>query len=423
MRIDDMIMVSIDDHIVEPPDLFEKHVPERYRDQAPHVVHEPDGKDMWHFQGDRILSPMALNAVVTWPHEQYGWDPCGYAEVRPGSYDIHERIRDMNVNGVFQSMCFPTMAGFSAKIFLEPPDKKISLIMIQAYNDWHVDEWCGTYPGRFVPLGSLPLWDPQLAAEEVRRLAAKGCRAITFPETPQVLGLPSLHTDHWDPVLRAMSDVGSVMCLHIGLSHNQIQTAEDAPVDHSVFMGPVMGAMLTTTDVLWGPTLRRFPDLKVALSEGSIGWMPFFFERADRYYKIQRAWTGQDYGDARPSEWLMDRILACFISDRTGLRLRHEIGVERIAWECDYPHSDSSWPTSPEDLMEEFEATGCSDEEIDLITHANVARFFDYDPFAHVPREQATVGALRAQAQDVDTSTTTREEYRARYEAAASAAG
>src|SRR5262249_8633870 len=150
METNDMILISIDDHFVEPPDLFEKHVPEKYRDRAPKVVHNPDGSDIWVYQDAPIPSPMGLNAVASWPHDEYGWDPCGYAEIRPGAYDIHERIRDMNVNGVFQSMCFPTMAGFSARVFLDPPDRDLSLIMVKAYNDWHVDEWCGTYPGRFI---------------------------------------------------------------------------------------------------------------------------------------------------------------------------------------------------------------------------------------------------------------------------------
>jgi predicted TIM-barrel fold metal-dependent hydrolase len=416
METNDMILISIDDHFVEPPDLFEKHVPEKYRDRAPKVVHNPDGSDVWIYQDAPITSPMGLNAVASWPHEEYGWDPCGYAEIRPGAYDIHERIRDMNVNGVFQSMCFPTMAGFSARVFLDPPDRDLSLIMVKAYNDWHVEEWCGTYPGRFIPLGVVPLWDPVAAAAEIRRLASRGCRAISFPESPHALGLPSFQTDYWDPMLAAIAEVGSVLCLHIGISQSLITLAEGVPVDHRTFLGPVVCSILTSTDLVWGPMLRKFPTLKVALSEGGIGWMPFYFDRIDRHYRIQRAWTKQDFGGRQPSEVLRSQILACFISDPAGLRLRDQISVDLIAWECDYPHSDSSWPHSPEELMAEFETTGCTDDEIEKITHLNVQRFFDHDAFAVIPRQQATVGALRALATDVDTSTTSRAEYRERYQ-------
>jgi predicted TIM-barrel fold metal-dependent hydrolase len=417
MNIDDMILISIDDHVIEPPDLFKNHVPARYADRAPRVVHQEDGTDKWVFEGEVLSAPMGLNAVASWPHDEYGWDPVGYGEIRPGAYDIHERIRDMNVNGVFQSMCFPTMAGTNARVFMEPDDRDISLVMLQAYNDWHIEEWCGTYPGRFVPMGVLPLWDPELAAKEVRRLASKGCRSISFPEAPHALGLPSFHNNHWDPVLGAMADEGTVLCLHIGISQRLITLADEVPIDHPTFLGPMVCGMLTATDLLWGPTLRRFPTLKVALSEGGIGWLSFFFDRVDRHHRIQ-TWTKQDFGGKRPSDVLREHILACFISDKTGLRDRHEIGVDLLAWEADYPHSDGSWPFSPEEVMTEFRETGCTDEEIEKITYRNVGRFFDYDPFAIIPKAQATVGALRAQAAEVDVSETPRSEYRRRYEAA-----
>src|SRR5262245_19620319 len=202
MNIDDMVLISIDDHVIEPPDMFRRHVPARYLDRAPHIVHQADGRDEWVFEGEVLSVPMGLQAVASWPHDEMGWDPAGYAEMRPGTYDIHERIRDMDVNGVFQSMCFPSMAGTHARVFLEQSDRDISLMMLQAYNDWHIDEWCAAYPGRFIPMGVLPLWDPELSAKEVRRLAAKGCRSISFPEAPHAVeGLPSFHTDHWEPML------------------------------------------------------------------------------------------------------------------------------------------------------------------------------------------------------------------------------
>ena len=143
MQIDDMVLVSIDDHVVEPPDMFQQHVPMRYADAAPHIV-EQDGIERWVFQ-DIVVGSMGLNAVVSWPKEEWGMDPTTFAEMRPGAYDVHERIRDMNRNGVLASMCFPTFAGFSARTFQEAKDKDLALTMLRAYNDWHIDEWAGTY--------------------------------------------------------------------------------------------------------------------------------------------------------------------------------------------------------------------------------------------------------------------------------------
>ena len=120
-------------------------------------------------------------------------DPTSFAEMRPGAYDVHERIRDMNRNGILSSMCFPTFAGFSAGTFRRADDKDLSLLMLQAYNDWHIDEWCAAYPGRFIPLAIGPTWDPEAMVAEIRRVSAKGCTAMTFPELPHIEGLPSYH--------------------------------------------------------------------------------------------------------------------------------------------------------------------------------------------------------------------------------------
>jgi predicted TIM-barrel fold metal-dependent hydrolase len=203
--------------------------------------------------------------------------------------------------------------------------------------------------------------------------------------------------------------------MHIGASGGLVTLAPEAPIDHAIIL-PTQLSLMAAQDLLFGPALRKFPDLKIALSEGGIGWIPYYLDRADRHYRNQ-VWTGQDFGDKLPSEVFRDHVLACFITDPSGLKLRHEIGVDLLAWECDYPHTDTTWPDAPEILMAEFEGAAVSDEEINKITYENSCRFFDFDPFANIPREQATVGALRALATDVDTSTVSKTEYRERYAA------
>src|SRR4051812_36742906 len=159
MHEDDMILVSIDDHMVEPPDMYKKHVPKKWRDEAPKVVRDEHGVDAWGFQGEKTTTPFGMAATVGWPREGWGYNPRSYSELRPGCFDVHERVRDMNVNGVLASMCFPTMAGFNARTFTESRDKEIALVMLEAYDDWAIEEWCGTYPGRFIPIGLVPMWD------------------------------------------------------------------------------------------------------------------------------------------------------------------------------------------------------------------------------------------------------------------------
>lgn len=415
MNIDDMILVSIDDHVVEPRDMFDNHVPRKYAEYVPKVVVDDKGIDRWIYR-DRPTGVTGLNAVVSWPAEEWGYDPAGYAEMRPAVYDIHDRVRDMDANGVLGSMCFPTFTGFSAGHLSRGGMDEITVAMISAYNDWHIEEWAGAYPGRFIPIAILPLWEPRLAIDEINRVAAKGCHSVTMPELPHIDGLPSYHDiDYWGPVFQALSDNDTVMNLHIGQGFGVLKLAPDAPIDNLMVLAPSI-SLIGTQDLLWGPAFRSYPKLKVALSEGGVGWIPFFLDRSDRHYTNQR-WLRRDFGGKMPSEVFREHVLACYVTDPTSLKLRHEIGIDNIAWECDYPHSDSLWPGAPEFVLNELEGAGADDSDIDKITWQNACRFLGWDPFAHTPREQATVGALRAKATDVDLSTTTRAQYAERFAA------
>lgn len=402
MKIDDMILVSVDDHVVEPPDLFERHLPAKYRDIAPHVVHEDDGTDVWHFL-DFEIPNVGLNAVAGRPRDEYGIDPTSFDELRPGCYDVHQRVLDMDANGLLGSLNFPSLPGFAGRLFAAMTDKDAALALNRAYNDWHIEDWCGAAPGRFIPLAVPPIWDAEVLAAEVHRVAKKGCRAITFPENPVPLGLPSLHDSSWNPVWKACSEENTVVCMHIGSSSQLVVTAPDAPIDVMITLQP-MNIVLAAADLIHSPVLKRYPDLTVALSEGGIGWVPYFLERLDHSYGIHKEWTGADFGSKLPSEVFMEHVILCFIEDEFGVRNAREIGVDRICIETDYPHSDAIWPNAPEVLTAHFALTDLTDDEIDKMTHRNAIELFHYDPFSVRPREQCTVGALRAEAAGHDVS-------------------
>ena len=265
MNLNDLILISVDDHVVEPPGMFDNHLPAKYKEHAPRVVHNDDGTDMWVYEGQKVPN-IGLNAVAGRPPEEYGMDPMSFDQMRTACYDIHERIRDMNVNGVLGSMCFPSFPQFCGQLFARSQDKDLGLVMLQAYNDWHIDEWCGTYPGRFIPLSLPPLWDPELMAAEVRRVAAKGCHAVTFSENPEKLGFKSHHSDYWDPFWKACADEGTIVCLHIGSSSQLATTSMDAPIDVMISLQP-MNIVQAAADLIWSPILRKFHAIKIALSE------------------------------------------------------------------------------------------------------------------------------------------------------------
>jgi predicted TIM-barrel fold metal-dependent hydrolase len=320
----------------------------------------------------------------------------------------------MDRNGVLASMCFPSMPGFSGGRLYEAADKDLAFAVLQAYNDWHVDGWCGAHPGRFIPLIIGPGWDIDATVSEIERMAARGARAISLPELPHLLGLPSYRSDYWFPVWEVVSDEDMVVCLHIAQGLDALDMGPEFPIDNYMVLATQV-SVLCTQDLIWGPAMRTFPNLKFAFSEGGIGWMPFLLDRLDRHYAHQR-WTGQDFGDKLPSQVFREHSLACFISDPTTLKLYRDIGPDIIAFEVDYPHSDSTWPDAPEELLRECEGAGMSDDDIDKVTWKNAARFCAYNPFVHIPEERATVGALRAASPDVDTAIVPRAEWRKRYD-------
>ncbi|TGB43122.1 amidohydrolase family protein [Mycolicibacterium peregrinum] len=401
MNKDDMILISVDDHIVEPPDMFKNHLPKKYADEAPRLVHNPDGSDTWQFR-DIVIPNVALNAVAGRPKEEYGLEPQGLDEIRKGCYNVDERVKDMNAGGILGSICFPSFPGFAGRLFATE-DPEFSLALVQAYNDWHIDEWCGAYPARFIPMALPVIWDAEACAQEVRRVSKKGVHALTFTENPAAMGYPSFHDDYWTPLWKALCDTDTVLNVHIGSSGKLAITAPDAPLDVMITLQP-MNIVQAAADLLWSKPIKDYPDLKIGLSEGGTGWIPYFLERVDRTYEMHSTWTHQNFGGKLPSEVFREHFLTCFISDPVGVALRDRIGIDNISWEADYPHSDSMWPGAPEELWDVLTESNVPDDEINKMTHENAMRWYSFDPFTHISREQATVGALRKAAEGHDVS-------------------
>lgn len=403
MDMGDMILVSVDDHVVEPPsmaDFMREHLPQKFKDRAPRVIRRQDGVDAWLIEGKEVTT-FGLNAVAGRVPEEWGYDPGTFEQVRPGTYDVHERIRDMNANGVLASMNFSSWPGMAGQFFLQSSDEEFAGALVRAYNDWTVHEWCGAYPGRFIPLAlSGCALGAQWMAEEIHRVAKLGCHAISMDSNAHIAGLPDFHGDEWDAAWQACQDTNSAMVFHFG---GVLQRMPRSPFDVIPHSMPFCSATFAS-ELLWSPIMRRFPEVKVGLAETGIGWYAYWLEKADFVYKHHRAWTGMDFGDKLPSEAFKDRVLVCFIDDTTGLKLRNETGVEGLAWECDFPHSDTTWPRSPEVLWESLQAADVPDEDIHKIAWQNACRFYEWDVFQSVPKDQATVAALRAQATDVDTT-------------------
>ncbi len=193
-----------------------------------------------------------------------------YDEVRPGCYEPAARVADMDANWTQASLCFPNFPRFCGQTFLEANDRELARLCVRAYNDWMVEEWCGQSGGRLVPLCLVPLWDPCLAADEVRRNAARGVRAVAFSEIPAYLGLPSIHSGEWDPFFAACEETATVICLHIGSGTKMPMTSPDAPLGVTVTIG-YGNCMNSLADWLFSGKLAQFPGLRLLYAESQIG--------------------------------------------------------------------------------------------------------------------------------------------------------
>jgi predicted TIM-barrel fold metal-dependent hydrolase len=294
--------------------------------------------------------------------------------MRRGCFDPVARAQDMLADGIVASVVFPTLPRFSGTLFLTFHDSELADLCVRAYNDFVIEEWCPAGPpGLFVPTIICQLWDPAAAADEIRRCAALGARALSFPENSVPLGLPSFWTDHWDPVWRACEETGVVLCLHIGTSGMMADPSPDAP---SVLRYSLLqcGSMQSSVNLMMSPVCRRFPGLSFVFSEGGIGWAPNALERADRMWERHKLYSGLD--DVLPSEIFRQNMYLCMIEEPVCLKYRDDIGVDRIMWECDYPHTDTVWPESQKSAHDVFEAAGCDEREIAAIAHGNAERVF-----------------------------------------------
>jgi len=357
------LIVSVDDHVVEPAHLWQTWLPERYRDRGPrierkgigHMRHigggayeqtfSDDGPpaDVWFFE-DLIYVHKRHVAAAGFSRDEMTMSPITYDEMRDGCYDPKARVEDMRINHTEASLCFPTFPRFCGQTFTEATDRDLGLACIRAYNDWMIDEWCGDSGGALIPLCIVPLWDAELAAAEVRRNAARGCRAVCFSEIPPHLGLPSIHSGFWDPFFAACQETGTVVNMHIGSSSRMPATSPDAPVAVAASLS-FNNSMASLCDFLFSGVLVRFPTLTLAYSEGQIGWLPYVLERADDVWREHRAWGGvADTIPEPPSTYWYRQIYGCFFRDRHGLESLERIGVDNVTFETDYPHTDSTWP-------------------------------------------------------------------------------
>lgn len=375
-----LTIVSADDHVLEPPNLFEGRVPQRFADAAPRVVELDDGGQYWVIDG-RIEPIRDWNVAAGRATRDWGGEPARYEELRAGGWDVHARVADMDLAGISMSLNFPSaLWGFAGRVFSAMNDKELGLACLRAYNDWMIEEWCGAYPDRFIAC-QLPWFaDVEIAAEEIRRNAERGFTCVSFSENPEKLGWPSIHSGYWEPFFAACAETETVINLHVGSSSEIAQPSTDSP--HSVANALFgMNSMMATADWLFSRVTLRHPALKIVLSESGIGWVPGLIDRlewCDRYrdsITLQGEW---DLADGRPSDELRRAFFYTSIWDPATFKVLDEIGVDNVMIEVDYPHPDSSWPGSQTAVADQL--AGLDEAAVAAVTHRNAASVYRCTP-------------------------------------------
>ncbi|NCY17395.1 MAG: amidohydrolase [Actinobacteria bacterium] len=363
-------IISVDDHLVEPPDMFEGRLPAHLQDRAPRVVVNDRGHEVWQFEG-KTYSQVGMNAVAGRRKSMKNLEPTRFADMRRGCWDIHERVRDMDLNGVWASLNFPSMiTGFCGRVFAEVPDRELGWETTKAWNDWYHDAWWQPYPERSIPMGITYLADPELGAAEIRRNAERGFVAVTLPERPHRIGLPSLFTGYWDPIIEACAETDTVIALHVA-SSGGYESPEMAP---ALQLGATMFGQLSlaaAAEWLWSGYAVRYPNLKITMSEGGIGWVAMLLDRLDNI--IDRSGYGLGW-DERPADVLKRNFWFCTIDDPSTIVTRHRIGVENIMFETDYPHGDGTWPDTQKVVEEVY--GDLPTDELRAILCENAAKVF-----------------------------------------------
>ncbi len=370
-------IISADDHVFEPADLWTTRLEPKYRDRAPHIARLEDGSDWWILDGDKF-SPMSAGSqtgVRIDDPEQLKFDDV-YENVRPGGYDPAERLKDMDTDGVDVSIIYPTTAG--TRMFQCVADVDFLTALHKSYNDW-LAQYCSAYPRRLKGIALLNVDDIESALKEMERCAKLGFIGGLITVYPAENR--SYDSPEYEPVWAAAQELEMPLSLHLGTNrpaHGQdfglldkMTAATQCNPDHWVRM--------SIAHMIFSGVFERFPNLLVGSVEHELSWAPHFLDRLDYTYQ-QRARRDIWYRFKEamlPSQYFHRNVFMGFQEDALGIRFRDVIGVDQLQWGSDYPHHESTWPYSRKILGEIL--ADCTEEEKAKIVGGNAARVYRLD--------------------------------------------
>ena len=382
-------IVDADCHILEPPDIWTNWLPEKYADKAPKLVKDSQGGDAWLTAVGGEPDPIGLVSTPGMPFDEFRWFGVTYEDARTGCYNGAARLADMDIDGVYAELLYPPQRTMSH--FLGDGDDDFVLAGVEAYNNFLFEEFCAPDPKRLVGVAQIPSLGIDTSIDALRKAKARGAKGVLISNWPS--GGGSLSPED-DPFWAAAVDEGLPVAIHINIiSRKQRAAGRKAAAKRGNALydmtteaarAKAIGGMShvfsmaagNITSMIFTGVFDRFPELAIAWIEIGVGWLPHFIECLDDRYWRNRAW-GQLPIKQPPSFYWYRNNAASFISDRSGIALRHQAGINNIMWSSDYPHHGNDWPYSRKVIEETM--NGIPAAEKALIVGGNAARVWNLD--------------------------------------------
>jgi predicted TIM-barrel fold metal-dependent hydrolase len=369
-------LISVDDHVLEPPQLWtERLSSSTWGERVPHVEQSDAGE--WWVVGDQKL-PLAGRGSVGAALADRATSPMRWADVPAQAHSPAARLTAMDVDGVDASVLYPTVAGLAGETFGKLDDPELELACVQAYNDWLLEEWASASP-RFIPQCLVPLAPIEAAVAEIRRAVGKGHRGVIFPATPMLLrDLPHINEPVYDPVWAVCEELEVPVCFHSGSSSRleyPLYSELAAPLREALsVVNRPLATISVFSNVLYSHILIRHPGLKVVFADSSLGWGAYELELADHEFERQR--LHEEPGEVRPSELFRRQCYLTGCYDQAGLGVRSYIGLDNMMWETNFPQASSTWPRSWDYISNSFGKLGVPEAERSKILAGNAAQLY-----------------------------------------------
>jgi len=375
----DYPIIDSDAHVNEPPGLWQERVPARLRTRAPKVIHGPDG-DVWSFDDGKKLRPLGLTATAGLSYLQFRASGMRYAEIRPGSFDTAARLRDLDADGLYAQILYPSVTLAGARTYSD--DRELQCACVRAYNEWLL-EFCAPSGGRLVPQAIIPTTGIDDAVAELEWAIKNGHRGALIATFPGGGYEPSAEDARFWAIAEAAE---FPLGIHIGsFSESGLQpTVTQSTLSFLAHAGGSKAgadSIPAATKVLFSGACQRFPRLRFVIVEGNIGWIPTAMEQIDDMFLRYRWYTGAaDVMSTMPSRVFHRNFWATFMIDSIGIELRHHMNVRHLMWSTDYPHTGTDWPNNRTTIARLFR--GVPQDEVKCMLLDNCRALYHLD---HIP--------------------------------------